>query len=199
MKHIFDCLITKQIRMGILKEEERELYEYGYIIMCEWGFNIVMAALIAFLTGAVQTTIIFLLSIIPLRSFAGGYHASTPIRCAIISNGTLVAIILFSEILSCQNLPKWGLLICEILLTVCYFRRVPVDTNQKPLKYREKKIYAVIAKILYCAEIVIMVLLLLAGNLKPVITLMLVHFCVVCSLEAAVYCQTHAGKKVEKY
>lgn len=107
--------------------------------MCEWGFNIVMAVLIAFVTGAVQTTVIFLLSVIPLRSFAGGYHASTPGRCAIISNGALLMVILLSEILFHCNLPVWSLFLFECLLTVRFFCRVPADTPTKPLSDREKR------------------------------------------------------------
>lgn len=185
MGHILENLITKQIRMGMIKEEDRELYEYGYLIMCEWGFNIVIAALVALITGAVQTTVIFLLSIIPLRSFAGGYHASTPGRCAVISNGVLLAVILFSEILFRYNLPVWSLFLCECLLTVWFFCRGIADTPTKPLNDREKKVYGNVAKGCYLAELVIMAALVGAGKSKGAITMLLVHVCVVCSIEIA--------------
>jgi len=185
MKHILENLITEQIRMGVIKEEERELYEYGYLIMCEWGFNIVMAVLIGLITGAVQTTIIFLLSIIPLRSFGGGYHAKTPGRCAVISNGALLFVILFSEILFRCDLPVWSLFLCECLLTVWFFCRVPAETPTKPLDRREKKIYGNVAKGCYIVELVIMAAMSGAGIPKVATTMLLVHVCVVCSLEMA--------------
>lgn len=196
MKRILDSLITKQIGLGIIREDERELYQYGYLIMCEWGFNIVMAALIALITGAVQTTIIFLLSIIPLRSFAGGYHASTPGRCAVISNGCLVAVIWFSGIVFRYNLPVGYLFLSEILLTVVYFVHVPVDTPNKTLSSRERAVYGMIAKCLYLAELVIMAVLR-TENPKAAITMLSVHVCVVCSLVLASLTNGHtkSGKR----
>lgn len=196
MKRILDSLVTKQIRLGLIREDERELYQYGYLIMCEWGFNIVMAALIALITGAVQTTIIFLLSIIPLRSFAGGYHASTPGRCAVISNGCLVAVIWFSEIAIYYNLPVGYLFLSEIFLTAVYFVHVPVDTPNKILSSREKAVYGMIAKCFYLAELVIMSALR-TRNPKATVTMLSVHVCVVCSLILASLTKGHTknGKR----
>lgn len=190
MKQILDSLIEKQIRLGFIREEERELYEYGYLIMCEWGFNIVMAALIALITGAVQTTIVFLVSIIPLRSFAGGYHASTPGRCALISNGCLAAVIWFSRIVFCYSLPVGYLFLGEIFLTAVYFVHVPVDTPNKPLSSRERSVYGMIAKCLYVAELAVMAALW-KGNPQAAVTILSVHICVVCSLVAANLTKEH--------
>lgn len=153
--------------------------------MCEWGFNIVMAVLIAFIAGTVQTTVIFLVSIIPLKSFAGGYHASTPGRCAILSKGELLFVILISEILFHCNLPVWSLFLFEYLLTVWFFCRISADTPTKPLNSREKKTYGNVAKGCYLAWCVIMAALLGAGKSKGAITMLLVHVCVVCSIKIA--------------
>ena len=36
----------------------------------------------------------FILAYIPIRSYAGGYHASTQLRCYILSNAVVVAVLI---------------------------------------------------------------------------------------------------------
>ena len=60
MKQLLDSLMAKQIDKGIIAKDEEELYRYGYMILFEWGFNLIIAGLIGILTKALQTTLIFL-------------------------------------------------------------------------------------------------------------------------------------------
>ena len=194
MEQLLELLIEKQINAGIIAEEEAEIYRYGYMILFEWGFNLIIAGLIGILTGALQTTLIFLISVIPLRSFAGGYHASTPLRCAVISNAALVLVIGLSEWLSVLHLPSGVLFLCEVVLTGYYVCRVPVDSVQKPLSNREKQVYAIYARVFYAVELIIMAMLYAAGREKNSITIMLVHLFVVFSLLSARIQKLKKGK-----
>lgn len=185
MKQLLEHLIEKQVSEGIIAKEEEAVYRYGYMILFEWGLNLMIAGFIGILTNALQTTLIFLISVIPLRSFAGGYHASTPLRCAVISNAALVLVIGLSEWLFSMHLPSWGYFLCELVLAGYYFRRVPVESPQKPLSNRENQVYAIYAKLFYAVEFMIMAMLYAAGREKNSITIMLVHVFVVFSLLSA--------------
>lgn len=47
--------------------------------------NLISTIVIGVIAGNVFESIAFLVFYIPLRSYAGGYHASTPRRCYFIS------------------------------------------------------------------------------------------------------------------
>lgn len=198
MKQLLDRLIAKQINKGIIAKDEEELYRYAYMILFEWGFNLIIAGLIGILMNALQTTLIFLISVIPLRSFAGGYHASTPLRCAVISNGTLVLVIGLSEWLCSLRLPVWVFILCELILLGYYFFHVPVDSLEKPLSDQESRVYAMYAKIFYAVELVSMAILYAAGREKNSITVLLVHLFVVFSLLLARIQKIKSGKQMKK-
>lgn len=198
MKQLLDSLIAKQIDKGIIAKDEEELYRYGYMILFEWVFNLIIAGFIGILTKALQTTLIFLISVIPLRSFAGGYHASTPLKCAVISNAALVLVIGLSEWLFFLHLPVWVFFLCELLFLCYYVRHVPVDSREKPLSDQESHVYARYAKVFYAVELVIMAILYLAGREKNSITIMLVHLFVVLSLLSARIQKIRNGKQMKK-
>lgn len=184
MERLFDSLITRQISMGTIKEEERELYRYGYVILCEWGFNLGIAVIIGALTASMKTTMIFLLSVMPLRSFAGGYHAKSPVKCAIISNVALLLVIGLSKWLSILPISQGAVLIPEIILFGYISGHVPVDSPGKPLSDRDKHIYGICARVCYLVELVIAAGLLLTGNQRQGIVIVLVHILVTLSLWA---------------
>lgn len=198
MKQLIERLIEKQVSAGSIGKEEEEIYRYGYMILFEWGFNLMLAGVIGMLTGGMQTTIIFLISVIPLRSFAGGYHASTPLRCAVISNAALVLVIGLSEWLAAMHPPLGMFFLCELVLAGYYVCRVPVDSLQKPLSDRERQVYALYAKAFYAVEVLAMAILCAAGREKNGITIMLVHILVVLSLLSARIQQIKQGKVKEK-
>lgn len=185
MKDLLERLIAKQIDAGIISKDEEELYRYGYLILFEWGLNLIIAGLIGILSKDLQTTLIFLLSVIPLRSYAGGYHASTPFRCAVISNGALILVIGLSEWISSLHLSVWTFFLCELILMGYYFPHVPVGTLNKPLSNRESHVYAIYARIIYTVELVIMAILYVVGRKKNSITILLVHLFVVLSILTA--------------
>lgn len=67
-------------------------------VVCKWGmthildtlFNIATFTAIGLLFRMLPETAVFTVAYIPLRSFAGGYHAKTPFRCWVISNFLLI-------------------------------------------------------------------------------------------------------------
>ena len=80
--HIVDC----QIASGKIKEEEGSVYRYGYTLFFEKLINIAIALIICLITGKWLAVGLFLLAVIPFRSFAGGWHAKEFWQCAILSN-----------------------------------------------------------------------------------------------------------------
>ena len=91
--HIVDC----QIASGKIKEEEGSVYRYGYTLFFEKLINIAIALIICLITGKWLAVGLFLLAVIPFRSFAGGWHAKEFWQCAILSNLMIVIMLICIE------------------------------------------------------------------------------------------------------
>ena len=82
--------------------EKNRIIEQDKLVVVKWGirnildtaFNIFIFLIIGVTMRMTLETIVFTLGYIPLRSFFGGYHAKTPVRCCVLSN-----IILFTALL----------------------------------------------------------------------------------------------------
>lgn len=132
------CVIVEtQIKAGLLKDEERDIYKYGYVLVIETLLNILVGILIGFVFRAIDTVMIFWLLYIPLRIFCGGWHAKESWQCLIASNVILLFVIRVEEILP-SGMPAWEAVSLEILLAAVLILLSPVSTKQKPITAREK-------------------------------------------------------------
>ena len=76
------CKITQRLcEKGIISESDFDLYEYGFNMGITVLLNLISTIVIGVIVGKVFESIAFLVFYIPLRSYVGGYHASTPRRC----------------------------------------------------------------------------------------------------------------------
>lgn len=73
------------VRSNVIKEEDAEIYIYGINQILVSVLNVSSALIIGCIFGAVPEIAVFMATYIPLRTFAGGYHAKTPTRCYILS------------------------------------------------------------------------------------------------------------------
>lgn len=74
-----------------IQSDNRELYRYGIQQGLTMIMNLATTLLIGLLCGMLWQSIVFYMAYIPLRSYAGGYHAKTPIRCYLFSIAMMFA------------------------------------------------------------------------------------------------------------
>lgn len=123
-------------RNGEIKEEDRELFIYGLTQGIRMCLNVLTTLLIGLLMGMWWQGLLFLAAFIPTRSFAGGYHAKTPLRCYWCSVGIVIAAL---------TVVRNGRDIQIILNTVAILSvavilyLAPVESENKPLSEPEKK------------------------------------------------------------
>ena len=72
-------------RNEAMDREDAEIYEYGLYFILSDIIDFSLTFLAAFLIHAVPQTILYYVSFIGLRRCAGGYHASSRMRCFAIS------------------------------------------------------------------------------------------------------------------
>jgi accessory gene regulator B len=133
------CKITDNlIRSGTISYDEKEVYLFGIQQGLVILLNILTTIFIGILFDVVWQLLLFTVSYIGLRSFAGGYHAKTPQRCYILSTILTFAIALLQKYVI-LTFPAYVVLLCistSIILTIS-----PIDSKEKTLDELEKRVY----------------------------------------------------------
>ncbi len=73
------------VRSNVIEAEDAEIYIYGINQILVSVLNVLSALIIGLILGTFFEVVVFMAAYIPLRIFAGGYHAKTPLRCYIFS------------------------------------------------------------------------------------------------------------------
>ncbi|MFR7986233.1 MAG: accessory gene regulator B family protein [Clostridia bacterium] len=151
--------VERLIRNGIIKESERELYYFGVNGLCLFLVNIATSVIIGILFGMLWQSLLFSAAYIPLRSYAGGYHAKTPGMCYILST-ILIACVLM--VIKYAPLSTMGMHTALLASMIVIFVKAPIESENKPLSKRERAVYRRKARWLVLLEISIS---LIAWNL----------------------------------
>lgn len=132
---IHNC-VARQVEQGILKDEEREAYEYGYFIIALEAVNISVMVVIGILFQCFFPLLFFTLFLIALRKYAGGIHAPNHIACASLSALLELAVVLTlrSQLWKHLFLPLLPLALCGCLII---WGCSPVAASTKPLSSEE--------------------------------------------------------------
>ena len=126
------------VRSGVVKEEDAEVYIYGINQILAYVLNASSSLIIGLIFGVTFEIIIFMAAYIPLRSFAGGYHAKTPLRCYIFSVIMLIVVSIGLKYLSVSEWVYYAVLLASVLGVLVLS---PVEDRNKPLDEMEHKVY----------------------------------------------------------
>ena len=160
MTKIIERYTKKLIANGIIKSEDKELYAYGFhqglIIIA----NILTTILVGFIFGMIWQSIVFMMAYIPLRSFAGGFHAKTQLRCYVYSVILTATVLLAVRFILWTNFTTIGL---ALALGVIIFTLAPVEDKNKPLDKKEFTVYRKRTRMILSLEIVVIAFLVAVG------------------------------------
>ena len=78
-------IVNNLVHSGVIKEEDAEIYIYGINQILTSVLSVSSALIIGLIFGVFPEIAVFMAAYIPLRSFAGGYHAKTPLSCYVFS------------------------------------------------------------------------------------------------------------------
>lgn len=142
MKRIAEGLTDYVIQKGMVKEEDRELYEYGFTITIEVGLFVLFSLFVSLYLHMFQEGILFFIIFAPLRSYAGGLHLDKFHSCFILSCLTFSGILL---IVRDTHIPMLfsviGLFILEAAVYVLYpVENINREVDSEENKYFKKKL-----------------------------------------------------------
>lgn len=137
---IVDILIERQLSKRMMGAEDKKIYRYGYILLCEVVLNFVAALIIGIAFHEIFTVVFFLCMYIPLRSFCGGWHAKEIWVCSVISCVVLLLqIYCIKYIINYLSISQ--LLIIFVFSIVWILYTAPIESQMKRISKREKSIY----------------------------------------------------------
>jgi len=142
------------------ENEDNEIYAYGLELIISSFINIISVLIISAIMGKFVETIAFFLAFIPIRTYAGGYHAKTHLMCFTILMAvyTIVLVLIFFIPENISNISIMGSSVCSFAM-VAFF--APIEDINKELTNTEKTRYKKISIIIVAIQFITLVLSLL--------------------------------------
>ena len=149
MEKFSSKLIEFFVSNDLIKNEDKEIYEYAFNIILSSLIHIATVMIIGLCFNLFIESLVFYFSFIAIRKFAGGYHAKTPVRCYLFSFASNIIILCLVKWLSSINtLFIFIFIIFELLCVVLILLISPLDTENNPLTGQEKKMYRMLTSII---------------------------------------------------
>lgn len=179
---VVDTFIRYQIKRGMILDEDVSVYRYGYMLLLETAVNIILSVGIGFVMNDVLSVLIFLLSFMTLRSYAGGYHANRTWKCMLLSNFCVFITLLLGSItnsLNCTGI----LLVLDAFASISIYLLAPVSSENKILSSNERKVYKKVVFYILIFQLAMWFLLH-----DKAVAIFLAHIIVLVSMLAANHC-----------
>ena len=136
MKHIGSFIAGTLSEDSQIESGQKHIYAYLFDYIIEQLIFDAVVLIIGVVSGRFAITLCFLAVTIPMRHFAGGFHASTPWMCNILSYGSYILTILITPVLEPYIHPYWA--VVYVLLWGLILFIAPVDTPNKRLDAEQK-------------------------------------------------------------
>ncbi len=160
MKSLFNKIVNELIDAGKIDVNDKELYTYGLEQGALMILNIITTLLIGFFFQIFWQSVLFMVVYLPLRSYAGGFHAKTQLNCYFLS------MVLTSAVLLVIKFVPWTDFICVsvalgsgIIISIL----APVEAKNKALDKIESAVYRKRTRLILTAESGIFLIMLLLG------------------------------------
>lgn len=155
-------LTARMISAGVLKEEDRDVYQYSIEVVAALIANIVSAFVLFVVFGRFSEGLIFFAVFFPLRTYSGGYHASSHLKCYLLSMAIMLIVILCLNNIS----PSAYYMVSAVLglfSVIVIFMFSPVEDKNRPLDEKEITVYRRTSLRLLAAAGFALILLLIFG------------------------------------
>jgi len=123
----------------LIKEEDFEVYQFGIESFIMKACHLISYVTIGLLFRRLPELLVFLAAFIPLRECSGGYHAKTPLKCYILSCGTVITFLCLLLFIPVDK-TQYSIILAVISSLILFFI-VPVETENKPLSDAEVTYY----------------------------------------------------------
>lgn len=132
-QYIAGCLL----RNDIIDGEKLDIYIYGFEVMISSISGFAIALILGLAFSQILECIVFLLIFVSMRSYCGGYHADTYLKCNSIFAATITVVMLLVKLE--PQYPVYVHFLVGVFSLVTVILLVPVESKFKPLDGAAKK------------------------------------------------------------
>lgn len=154
MKGISDSIATELSSQGIIQKEDVDKCKYGLEVMLSSLLEILSILLLSVFVGNFLETLLLFAAFIPLRVYAGGYHANTKLKCYLISVAVYTVFTVTTYILP-EELYLLISVLCTVFSLTMVFITAPIVHHNKSVNDIERKYYRKFSIIIVMAETMI--------------------------------------------
>lgn len=159
-KNIADDIAFVLVRDKIVENEKRDFYRYGAESLLLNLSIVSIALIITFITNTWLHFLIFMFVFVPLRIFAGGYHAKTSRICLIISTLLYTATVGVIKFIPDFYKNKFAIAVL-IAAAVFIFIKAPIINKNNVLDRKSFKRSKIISRVLISFDSIIFITLAL--------------------------------------
>lgn len=152
-----------------LSVEEKEIILFGLKQGKSLLYSVLATLLTGLLMGLLWESILFVICFLPLRRFAGGFHAKTRGRCLIFSMMVVITAFLFIKYIRCTD---WMIAGISFLCLVVLWIIAPVGNEKRLLSEEETACFGKKTKIIMGIETFIMLAILFSGENRYAVVVM---------------------------
>lgn len=157
-------IVNYLIRSEVIEDSknDKEYYQYGVEITVSSIISLVLIFSIGVLTSSLLEVFIFVLSLIPIRQFTGGYHANTYLKCNLWMC-ILCSLTIFIYHITKEAINVYGLIPITIIPIIIIAIFSPIENSNKQIPFEKRPI-------LKLTSIIIALLSGLVGNILIALT-----------------------------
>ncbi len=137
MRDAFHSKLNKLVQK-YFPDDEAEVVELGITVLISKFIFLITIVIVGVFCDELVSVLIFTLFYTPLRSFAGGIHAKTPVRYCFFSLSMLILTALIFKFLKITKLFLYFSIVFSAIVLILLS---PVEDFNKPLDEIEIKIY----------------------------------------------------------
>lgn len=131
-------IVSFLIKEKIIKKDEEELYIYGLNKLKGSIINFLMTVLVGLILHMFWESILFFILYVPIRQYAGGYHAPNQRICFILSVMLILAALLAIKYIGMNSL---CIVSIAAISGIIIFIKAPVESINKPLSIKERDVF----------------------------------------------------------
>lgn len=159
MEDIINNIMAFVNRSEVINKDKQEIIKYGLEILLLKFLFWLSTLIIGIIMGTFFECLIYISSFIFLRSYAGGYHANSRIRCFIQSIITILSALTILHVSKNHSIVGLLLIVFSILSGIIIFCFAPIDSENKSLSKEENIIFKKKARLILIVEIIAVLVL----------------------------------------
>ncbi len=166
-----------------IRNKDKDIYIYGFEIFLSNLTNFTIVVVLGYLLNLFYHAMLFYIAFVVTRSYSGGYHASTYLKCHI----AFASIFLVTMFMSRLLLPTISLVYLLVFIAIyigCIFEYAPIENSNKPLLELDKLKYRKISIVIsLCWTAFVVALYFIAREYAATLTFTLVFVAMLMLIE----------------